>query len=150
MGTADLLESEIAGLSTPEECARNFPDDPTVADATALLRRIPPLHFFFDQKLGRTRPSSAAFEDDEDSDPMSVYRLDVIESEGASVERVMVGHAGFGLASLTAGQMRSKNQTVFPDPLPDESSHAKVCGPKPRHVRRWFASQAVWVIPPSA
>ncbi len=135
-------------MSTFDECARNFPDDPTVADATALLRRIPPWHFILDNKLGHTRPSSAAFEDDEDGDPMSVYRLDVIESEGASVERVMAGHAGFGLASLTAGQMRSKTQTVFPDPLPDESSHTKVCGPKPQSVRRWFAKQAIWVIRP--
>lgn len=135
-------------MSTPEECARNFPDDPTVADATALLRRIPPWHFVPDEKLGRTRPSSAAFEDDEDGDSMSVYRRDVIEAEGASVERVMVGHTGFGLASLSAGQVRSKNQTVFPDPLPEESSHAKVCGPKPTGVRRWFAKQAIWVIPP--
>lgn len=135
-------------MSTAEECARNFPDNPIVADTSALLRRIPPRHFFFDKKLGYTRPSSAAFEDDEDGDPMSVYRCDVIESEGASVQRVMVGHASFGLASLTAGQVRSKDQTVFPDPLPDESSHTKVCGPKPDSVRRWFAKQAAWVVPP--
>lgn len=135
-------------MSTPEECARNFPDDTAVADATALLRRIPPVHFFFDKKLGHTRPSSAAFEDDRDGDPMSVYRRDVIEAEGADVERVMMGHNDFGLVSLIAGQVRSKNQTVFPDPLPDESSHAKVCGPKPESVRRWFAKQAMWVIPP--
>lgn len=137
-------------MSTPGECARNFPDDPTVADATELLRRIPPRHIVFDVKLGRERPSSAAFEDDEDGDPMSVYRVDVIKSEGASEERVMVGHAGFGLASLTAGQMRSKDQTVFSAPLPAESSHAKVCGPKPHSVRRWFAKQAIWVMPPPA
>jgi hypothetical protein len=136
-------------LSTPEECARNFPDDAAVTDTTALLRRIPQRHFFFDQKLGRMRPSSAAFEDDEDGDPMSVYRRDVIESEGATVQRVMIGHVGFALASLTAGQVRSRGQTVFPDPLPEESSHAKVCGPKSDSVRRWFATQAVWVIPPA-
>jgi len=137
-------------LSTPEDCARKFPNDPTVGDATELLRRIPDRHFFFDLKLGRVRPSSAAFEDDEDGDPMSVYRRDVIESEGVGLQRVMAGHLGFGLASLTAGQVRSKLQTVFPDPLPEESSHAKVCGQKTNAVRRWFASQAAWVIPPPA
>lgn len=66
------------------------------------------------------------------------------------MQRVMAGHFGFGLASLTAGHVRSKNQTVFPDPQPVESSHAKVCGPKTDAVRRWFALQAVWVIPPPA
>lgn len=135
-------------MSTPEDCARNFPDDPAISDEAALLRRIPPWHFVSDEKLGRTRPSSAAFEDDADGDPMSVYRRDVIESEGADLQRVMVGHLGFGLASLTAGQVRSKHQTVFPDPLPEESSHAKVCGQKTDAVRRWFAKQAIWVIPP--
>lgn len=81
---------------------------------------------------------------------MSVYRHDVIESEHGEVERVMDGHAGYGLASPMAGEFRSKQQTVFPDPLPDESSHAKICGPKTGSVRRWFASRAVWVIPPPA
>jgi hypothetical protein len=137
-------------LSTPDECARKFPDDRTIADEIVLLRRIPKWHFCFDKKLGRMRSSSAAFEDDDDGDPMSVYRRDVIESEGGEVPRIIVGHAGFALASLTAGQVRSKTQTVFPDPLPEESSHAKICGPKTESVRRWFAAQAIWVIPPPA
>ena len=134
-------------MSTPEDCA-NFPDDPTVADSVALLRRIPHWHFHFDIKLGKMRPRSAAFEDDDDGDPMSVYRRDIIEAEGTAVQRVMIGHGGYALASLTAGQFRSKQQTVFPDPLPEESSHAKICGPKSESTRRWFAKQAEWVIAP--
>lgn len=137
-------------MSTPEDCARKFPNDPNVADGAPLLRRIPHWHFFFDPKLGRKRPSSAAFEDDADGDPMSVYRLDVIESEGGEAQRVMAGHTGFALASLTAGQVRSRLQTVFPDPQPEESSHTKICGPKPDAVRRWFALQAIWMIGPPA
>ena len=135
-------------MSTPEDCAENYPDDPMVADGVALLRRIPPNHFYLDGNLERWRPSSAAFEDDEDGDPMSVYRQDVIESEGSDARRVMIGHEGYALASLTAGQFRSGRQTVFPDPLPRESAHTKICGPKPRPVRRWFSKQAVWVVPP--
>jgi hypothetical protein len=135
-------------LTTPEDCARNFPNDPTVADNVALLRRIPYWHFYFDERLGRMRPRSAAFEDDADGDPMSVYRRDIINAEGGTVARVMVGHEGFALASFTAGQVRFKDQTVFPDPLPEESSHAKICGPKPESTRRWFAKQSEWVIAP--
>jgi hypothetical protein len=119
-----------------------------VADSVALLRRIPHWHFYFDPRLGKMRPRSAAFEDDADGDPMSVYRRDIIDAEGAAVQRVMIGHWGFALASLTAGQFRSKQQTVFPDPLPVESSHAKICGPKSGGARRWFAKQAIWVIAP--
>ena len=134
-------------MSTPKDCA-NFPDDPTVADSVALLRRIPHWHFHFDARLGKVRPRSAAFEDDDDGDPMSVYRRDIIEGEGAAVRRVMIGHGGYALASITAGQFRSKQQTVFPDPLPEEASHAKICGPKSEGTRRWFAKQAEWVIAP--
>jgi hypothetical protein len=114
-----------------------------------LLRRIPPWHFFYDKKLGRTRPRSAAFEDDTDGDPMSVYIRSIIEEERGNIQRVMTGHEGFALVSLSAGHVRSKNQTVFPCPEDEESSHAKVCGPKPESVRRWFAAQSEWVIPPS-
>lgn len=135
-------------MSTPQDCARNFPNDEGVTDDVALLRRIPPWHFYFDARLNRMRPSTAAFEDDADGDPMSVYRRDIIHAEGGTVARVLVGHEGFAVVSLTAGQVRSKDQTVFPDPLPEESSHAKVCGPKPRSTRHWFATQAEWIIAP--
>jgi len=79
---------------------------------------------------------------------MSVYRKDFIESEGDDLRRVLIGHEGYALAALTAGQVRFKSQTVFPAPLPEESSHAKVCGPKPKSTRRWFSKHAAWVIPP--
>ena len=79
---------------------------------------------------------------------MSVYREDVIKSEGGEVSRVMIGHEGYALATLTAGQVRFKYQTVFPAPLPGESSHAHVCGRKTRATRSWFSRKAAWVIPP--
>jgi len=126
---------------------RNFPNDPTVRDDVALLGRIPHWHFHFDTRLGRMRPRSAAFEDHADGDPMPVCRRDIIDAEGGDLRRVIIGHAGFALTSLTAGQFRSKDQTVFPDPLPKESSHAKIRGPKPESVSRWFAKHAAWVIP---
>lgn len=135
-------------MSTPEDCARNFPNDPTVSADVALLRRIPPWHFYFDPKAGRLRPRSAAFEDDDDGDPMSVYRRDIIDLDNGNVQRVMVGHEKFALASLTAGQFRAKDQTIFPSPLPEEPSHTKICGPKTGSTKRWFAKMATWVIPP--
>ena len=134
-------------MSTQEDCAKNFPDDQAVRDEIALLRRVPTWHFYYDQRLERYRPTSAAFEADSDGDPMSVYRSDVIASERGNIERVMVGHKGFGLVALDAGRFRSRQQTIFPNPLPEETSHAKVCGPKTASRRRWFAKQAQWLIP---
>ncbi len=79
---------------------------------------------------------------------MSVYRQDVIERDGGEPGRVLANHRGFGLVSILASQVRSKNQTVHSDPVPEESSHAKVCGPKPRSTRRWLVRRAEWVFAP--
>lgn len=79
---------------------------------------------------------------------MWVYREDVIISEQGSVKRVMLGHEKFGLVALAAGQFRSRQQAIFSDSLPEETSHTKVCGPKTDSNRRWFAKQAEWKVPP--
>jgi hypothetical protein len=66
-------------------CTDHYPDDPTIPDEADLLRRIPPRHFYLDQNLGRIRPSSAAFEDDDDEDPMSVYLSTVLKAENRAI-----------------------------------------------------------------
>ena len=137
-------------MTSPEECRARFPDDPRIADEVPLLRRIPPWHFVCDDNDGSYRPSSAAFEDDDDGDPMSVYRQDVIQAEGGKSERVMLGHEGFGLVAITAGTTREKQQTAHPDPLPEESSHTKICGPKTKGTRKFFTRRSEWIIPPPA
>ena len=135
-------------------CSENFPDDSSILGATELLRRIPPLHFYFDRNLNRVRPSSAAFEDDGDGDPMSVYLSSVLTAEIRESSTVLAGHEGYALASITAGLAREHLQTVHPDPLPEESSHAVVCGDKEsgkkNAPKRKFALAARWVIAPPA
>ena len=79
---------------------------------------------------------------------MSVYRRDVFDEEGGEPGRVLANHEGFGLVAISAGQVRCRDQTVHADPVPEESSHAKVCGPKPRSTPRWFARQVEWVVAP--
>ena len=79
---------------------------------------------------------------------MSVYRQNVIEDEGGQPSRVLENHESFALVSISAGQARSRAQTVHPDPLPEEPSHAVVCGPKPRSTRKWFVRHAEWVVEP--
>jgi hypothetical protein len=49
--------------------------DATVPDDAELWRRVPPgpEYVVFDQTLGRQRPSSGAFDDDTDTEEMSVF-----------------------------------------------------------------------------
>jgi hypothetical protein len=134
-------------------CLEHFPDDPSIGNEAELLRRIPPTHFIRDDNLGRLRPTSAAFEDDDDGDPMSVYLTTVLAAEHREASSVLVGHAGYALASITAGLAREKNQTVHPDPVPEETSHAVVCGDKrsggKKSAKKTFAQSARWVIEPA-
>ena len=105
----------MTAVASADECRAKFPDDPECADGVVLLGRIPKEHVLYGKNLGRVRPSSAAFEDDQDGSPMSVYRQDVIDREGDEPARVMVGHEGYGLVSVTAGQIEEPNG-VFGSP----------------------------------
>jgi hypothetical protein len=133
-------------------CTQRYPDDPSISGSTELLRRIPPAQIIFDQNLQRHRPTSQAFRDDLDEDPMSVYLSSILAHEGRPPSAVLAGHDGFALASVTAQLARSLSQTVHPDPLPDETSHAVVCGNKEsggkNAPRKRFAEAAVWVVAP--
>jgi hypothetical protein len=135
-------------MAPSPECQQNFPDDPDIQDGHEMLRRIPPWHIVADANSGFRRPSSAAFEDDNDGSPMSMYRRTVIDATGGNIERVMVGHLGYGLVGVSAGDLRSRDQTIHSDPLPEEPSHAVVCGPKTDSNRKFFYRRSVWVIMP--
>jgi hypothetical protein len=130
----------------PHRCLEEFPDDPGIRDNDQLLRRIPPKHVVPDQNSGLLRLSSAAFEDDKDGAPMSVYCRTAIESASSNVDRVMAGHEGYGLVELGAGVFRECDQTVHPDPIPEESAHTVICGEKTHGRRKRFAREAQWVI----
>jgi hypothetical protein len=135
-------------MAPSAECQQNFPDDPEIQDTHQMLRRIPPWHVVPDGNVGGSRPSSAAFEDDDDGSPMSMYRRTVIEASGGNIDRVMVGHVGYGLAGINAGDLRSRDQTIHSDHLPAEPAHAVVCGPKTDSNRKHFYRRSVWVIRP--
>ena len=121
-------------------------DDPSIPDDAELWRRIPPWHFYFDDKLGRVRPSKAAFEDDVDGSPMSV----ILAAEAGPPELALVGHSGVALATGTAGLVRACGQRVARDPTPDEPAHAVVIGRKTDSIKRRLAREARWVVLPSA
>lgn len=121
-----------------------FRDDATIPDDAELWRRVPPQHFVLDENEGAIRPSSAAFDDDRDGSPMSVF----IGSEMESTDPALAVHDGYALASFTAGEARDCGQRLMRDPLPGSPAHAVVFGPKPKSVRKKLGRAARWVVPP--
>jgi hypothetical protein len=125
-----------------------YADDASIPDQAALWRRVPPWHFFFDENLGRIRPSKAAFDNDPDGSPMSVVLADLVRSSGHSPEHVLAGHPRFALAAIAAGLARSRQQRIVRDARPEEPAHALVAGKKTDSVKRAFAKACVWVVAP--
>ena len=121
-----------------------FEDDSSIGDDETLLRRVPPTWWVFDENLRRTRPTSAAFEDDE----LSVHLLSVLTAAALPPTHTLAGHTGYYLTSISAGQARGHNLPVCRDPLPDDGAHAIVAGKKSRGVARALAVAALWVVAP--
>ena len=119
-------------------------DDKTILDHERLLRRIHPEQWIYDGKLGRRRPTSAAFQDVE----LSVDLATSFEQRGVPVTQPLIGHPGFLLSSVTAGTMRANAQAVVRDPLPDNTAHALVVGKKTQRIQRNLAISALWIVPP--
>lgn len=120
-------------------------DDPTIANDAALLRRISPQQVVPDENNGGFRPSSAAFDNDRQNNPMSVVLGPVLLELGRAQESALDGHPGFSLVAITAAKARALGQAVARDPLPNEPAHGVVAGSKPKSVRKLLAKSAQWI-----
>jgi len=125
-----------------------YRDDPSIKNEADLWRRIPPWHFVPDENRGGVRPSSAAFENDPDGNPMSVFVAELVRVAGKDEKDVLTGLKDFALASVTAGFAREQSQSVALEPA-DFPGHAVVFGKKPKSVSRAFAKSAKWVVAPT-
>ena len=123
-------------------------DDKSIDGAVLLWRRIPPWHVVFDTNENRWRPSSAAFADDPDGEPMSVILGNDVHAVGRLPETALAGHEGFALAAIPAQLARDCGTIIVRDPLPEEPCHALVIGSKPKAVQRRWAKQAIWIVQP--
>jgi hypothetical protein len=126
----------------------SYRDDLTIANDAPLWRRIPPWHFVFDENDGKWRPSSAAFEDHPDGSPMSVVLGQQVLDEGRTAESVLEGYDGVALAGFDAGLARKCLQGIMRKPLPEEPAHAEVFGKKTGAVKKAFAKNSQWTVPP--
>ena len=99
-------------------------DDPSVRDNECLWRRVHPRDIIRDSESGELRPTSAAFRP---SDEMSV---DI--GSLTTAEAVLSNYPHHSLIEFTAGIVRKEGGIVVRDPLPDNPSHALVCGKNPK------------------
>jgi hypothetical protein len=124
-------------------------DDVSVLPDHELWRRIPPWHFVADRNLGVVRVSSAAFEDDQDGDPMSVVLGTELRACGRQERSALPsGTEDFGMVWISAGLARERGQIVAPTPQPDEALHASVAGKKTKGVCNEFYKKSRWVFVP--
>jgi hypothetical protein len=119
------------------------PDDPSIPNEATLWRRVPDRHFVTDAS-GSIRPSSAAFDDDPDGDPMST----VLARPDRDPFPVLLGNGGWALAAINVGLIRELGWIVERRPEPEEPDHVVVVGNKTQGQRKRVARECGWAIPP--
>jgi hypothetical protein len=120
-------------------------DDTSISDAAELLRRISVHWWVFDDRTGRRRLSSAAFENSRDGSGTSV----AIAAE-TSPDELLNGYVGYGLASLTAGKAREQQQRVCRVPLDDMPWHAQIEGRKTGSIKKALSSACKILVEPTS
>lgn len=104
---------------------------------------MPHWNVVYDPKAGGCRPSSAAFEDDEDADPMS----GCLAGEQTSLAALLHGHDDFGVVAFPMSAARDKGLGVNRAPLAGEPDHVLIIGKKTDGVRKALVKAARWVHP---
>jgi hypothetical protein len=127
-----------------DDAAQPFDRPLDIAPDAVFWRRVRPDWIIPDENLGRRRPSSAAFDDDRDGDPMSMYQANA----GNAVEDVLQGFDGYGLVSLTGAQLKALGYAVFSRPEQGFPSHVEVSGKKTKGAKSNMAKNALWVFEP--
>ncbi len=142
-----------------------YTDDADLADDAVLLRRIRSDWIRWDETgiVGQfPRITGQNFQDySEDmaasvgcpAPAMSVGLLAVLQSHGRVETELLIGYAGYGIASITVGDARRENQGVTRWPTDEEPWHALVFSRTSRirsvGVRSRLAAVAVWRIRPT-
>ena len=125
-----------------EQDTRDFPPDDSY-----VLRRIPPDRFVFDHRIGRVRPQSDTFDDDDDS-PCSIVIGEILRQQGRGEMEVLAGHEGYLLVRVKVSEVRRQNLSIEPFPTPEEPAHGYLVGTKTGGRKKALARAAEWVVPP--
>jgi hypothetical protein len=137
----------------------NYVDASELDNQQTLWRRILPDQWVIDKNSGsvKTRPSSAAFENCKDGDPMSSFWEELHRSKGLDEKHVLYKHAGCFVAAFNAGLARNLKQVIHLDPIENQDdpgdnhpAHVLVVGDKPKKAfGRNVAKACTWVAEPT-
>ena len=118
-------------------------DDPSVSDNERLWRRVHPSDIIRDSESEELRPTSAAFR------PSEEMSVDIASL--TTPEAVLSNYPHHSLIEFTAGIARKEGGIVVRDPLPDNPSHALICGKNPegrltKSQAKKIQQSSMWVI----
>jgi hypothetical protein len=132
----------MTSLSQRDEPLASLP----LPDELILWRRVPKDSVVVEMGpdgLERSRPSSACFTDSRDGTAMSLF-----DSERCGgLPAVLEGHPGFGIASITVGQLRARGLTVART-TDGGPGHCEAAGKKTQSIKSGLAKCAKWVVRP--
>ncbi len=111
-------------------------DDPAIPNDERLWRRIAPAQVHREPD-GTCVPSSGALRTAE----MSVHRASL-----TTVQEALANYADFSLVEFTAGLARELGLKVYPDPLPEDPSHAIVCPRATGSAAKELARRCTFVV----
>jgi len=117
-------------------------NDGTIEPASRLLRRIHPSQIVDDERLGRRRPSSAAFKDPE----LSVDVEPFLHEQGLDHQFCLQSTPGYSLAAIVASGCTALGLLVRHSPVAGNAAHAEVHGKKTGSISNQLALQAAWVV----
>ncbi len=114
-------------------------NDESIADDAIIYRRLPPDQLPDREDGPGKRAATNAFNDRRDPDGVSVYLRDVMQELGLDIKEIVHGYGpGWGVAAVTALQIRSQRMGIVRDPDPPNTdphpcnpAHALIKGLQP-------------------
>jgi hypothetical protein len=118
-------------------------DDPTIPDDAIIWRCVVPQWVVPGRDGEGVRPSTGAFDDSSDADPMSAV-LASGERDPKSV--IPTTRPNASVVAFTAKALRDLGLELERAPEPDEPHHILVRGPKTKAVKKALSRSARWVV----
>lgn len=120
-----------------------FEDDGSIPPETKVLRRIPPGRFVEDR--AGPRPQTGNFSNHRDGTGTSVS----IFVEGGNPLKLLEGHDGYALVSLTVRDIRDAGLGIVRNPITGgDQNHAHIQGKKTGEAKRHLTLSAEWIVMP--